>query len=86
MVTAKVTVVILQHINVSNQQVVHLRLAQCYVPITVSQLSQRMRWGGGRFTAFSQCSEPSFKYQQPPLLTSAYRCVPGHHLISAGSF
>ena len=47
MVTAKVTVGILQHINVSNQQVVHLRLAQCYVPITVSQLSQRMRWGGG---------------------------------------
>ena len=46
MVTAKVTVGILQHINVSNQQVVHLRLAQCYVPITVSQLSQRMRWGG----------------------------------------
>lgn len=33
MVTAKVTVGILQHINVSNQQVAHLKLAQCYVSI-----------------------------------------------------
>lgn len=33
MVTAKVTVGLLQHINVSNQQVAHLKLAQCYVSI-----------------------------------------------------
>ena len=35
---------------------------------------------------FSQFSEPSFKYQQPSLLTSGYLHAPGHYLMSAGSF
>lgn len=86
MVTAQVTVGILQHINVSYQQVVHAKLAQCY--LSIMYLSHSLKTGGvgGGGVEFSQCSEPSFKYQQPPLLTSGYLRAPGHYLMSAGSF
>ena len=86
MVTAQVTVGILQHINVSYQQVVHLKLAQCYLSIMYLPHSLKTGGVGGGGMEFSQFSEPSLKYQQPSLLTSGYLHAPGHYLMSAGSF
>ena len=44
MVTAQVTVGILQHINVLYQQVVHLKLAQCY--LSIMYLPHSLKTGG----------------------------------------